>query len=306
MSMDLVFTQILVILLYIAVGFVAGKTGLVSPEQRKYLTGLCSNLILPFTILSGSSQTVAGEELLSLGAAVLLMLGVFVIVTLLSLLYHRMRGTPQAMRAVSTGLLTYPNCTFLGLPLCKALFGDVAVLYSAGAVVAFNVLFFTVQYALFTGKKFDPRNFLSPAVLSTLTLILMLITGLHFPAPAQAVVANIGSMITPLSLMIIGVMLSESSLAVIIREKGAYLISALRNLVIPVLALPLLALFPIAPEAKLCVLIYIACPCAALTSLYAIKCDMEPEFCAHSILLSTIFFAVTLPAIIALGQFVLG
>ena len=56
MSMKLVFAQIMVILLYVAVGFAAGKIGLINPEQRKYLSGLCSNLILPFTILSSSSQ----------------------------------------------------------------------------------------------------------------------------------------------------------------------------------------------------------------------------------------------------------
>ena len=51
MSMSLVFTQILVILLYVLVGFGAGKLKLITPEQRRYLSGLCSTLILPFTKL---------------------------------------------------------------------------------------------------------------------------------------------------------------------------------------------------------------------------------------------------------------
>lgn len=302
MSMALVFTQILVILLYIAVGFAAGKFGIISPEQRKFLTGLCSNLILPFTILSGASQSVEGEQLLSLGAAVVMMLGLFLLVTAATLLFHKVRATQSGIRAVSAGLLTYPNCTFLGLPLCKALFGDIAVLYSAGAVVAFNVLFFTVQYSLFTGKKFNPKNLLTPSMLSTLALILMLVAGIHFPDPVQTVISNTGAMITPLSLIIIGVMLSESNLAAIVKEKGAYVITLLRNLLIPFVAVLLLRIFPVEQEAKLCVLVYIACPCAALTSIYAIKCDMEPEFSAHSVLLSTLFFAVSLPLILTLGQ----
>ena len=306
MSMELVFTQILVILLYIALGFVAGKTGIISPDQRKYLTHLCSNLILPFTILSGSSQEVAREELLSLVSAIVLMLVIFGTVTVLSLVFHRLKGTGQGIRTVSTGLLTYPNCTFLGLPLCRALFGDIAVLYIAGAVISFNVLFFTVQYSLFTGKKFDPKNLLTPSVLSTAALILMLLTGLHFPDPVQTVISNTGAMITPLSLIIIGVMLSESRMSAIVKEKGAYVITLLRNLAIPLAAMLLLRVFPIESDARLCVLVYIACPCATLTSIYAIKCDMEPEFSAHSVLLSTLFFAVSLPVIISVGQLFLG
>ena len=58
-------------------------------------------------------------------------------------------------------------------------------------------------------------------------------------------------------------------------------------------------------SARLCVLVYLACPCATLTSIYAIKFDMEPEFCAHTVLLSTILFAATLPMIISIGQLVL-
>lgn len=306
MSMQLVFTQILIILLYIAVGLVAGKTGIINPEQRKYLTNLCSNLVLPFTILSGASQQVEREGLVSLLSAIVLMLVIFSLVTAVSLIFHKLRRTEPGIRAVSTSLLTYPNCTFLGLPLCRALFGDIAVLYNAGAVISFNVLFFTVQYSLFTGKKFDPKNLLTPSILATLALIVMLLTGLHFPAPVQTVISNIGAMITPLSLIIIGVMLSESRISTIVKEKGAYVITLLRNLAIPLAAMLLLRISPIEPGARLCVLVFIACPCATLTSIYAIRCDMKPEFSAHSVLLSTLFFAVSLPVIISVGQLFLG
>ena len=54
-------------------------------------------------------------------------------------------------------------------------------------------------------------------------------------------------------------------------------------------------------DARLCVLVYLACPCATLTSIYAIRYDKSPEFCAHTVLLSTLLFAATLPLIIGVG-----
>ena len=303
--MQLVFTQILVILLYVAVGFVAGRTKLILPEQRKYLSGLCSNLILPFTILSAAAQSVDGRDMAAMLAAMGFTLALYGCVTGASLVLHRARRAPRGIRAVTTSLLTYPNCTFLGLPLCRALFGDMALLYNASALVAFNVLFFTVQYSLFTGGRMNLKNLMTPAVLSTAAVIVMLATGLHFPDPVQTVVSGVGSMVTPLSLIIIGVMLSESRIAETLRQKRSYLIALLRNLGIPLAAMPLLKLLPMSADARLCVLVYLACPCATLTSIYAIKCDMEPEFAAHTVLLSTLLFAGTLPAIIALGQAIL-
>ena len=303
--MSQVLTQILVILLYVIVGFVAGKVKVINPEQRKYLTGLCSNLILPFTILSASSQQMDGETMTNFGLATAVMFGLLGGTLVLMLLYHRVRHTPAPLRAATTGLITFPNCTFLGLPLCQALFGDIAVLYNASAILAFNVYFFTVQYTLFTGKGFRLKNLATPPVISTAMLIVMLLLGLHFPTPVQTICSNIGAMISPLSLIIIGVMMSESDLMAMLKEKRAYVVTLLRNLVIPFAAILLLTLIPMDLTNRLCVLVFIATPCGTLTSIYAIRENMEPELCARTVLLSTVCFAGTLPVIILLGQLLL-
>ena len=305
MSMQLVFTQILIILLYVLVGFGAGRLGLISPSERRYLSNLCSGLILPFTILSASSQEVGGREMGGMLVALGFTLALYLCVTGLSVAVHRARKAPPEMVAAATGLLTYPNCTFLGLPLCRALFGDMAVLYNASALIAFNLLFFTVQHRLFTGGEVNLKNLLTPSMLATVALVGMLAAGLHFPAPVQTVFSGVGSIITPLSLIIIGVMLSESALTTVLRQRKSYVIAALRNLAIPLAGMLVLRFLPLEADARLCVLVYLACPCATLTSIYAIRYDKAPEFCAHTVILSTLLFAATLPIIIRVGQAVL-
>jgi predicted permease len=286
----------------VLVGFASGKLRLINPEQRRYLSGLCSTLILPFTILSASSQQLGGKEMTGMLVVLGFTLALYACVTALSVAFHRARRAPAAMLASATSLLTYPNCTFLGLPLCRALFGDMAVLYNASAMIAFNVLFFSVQYSLFTGERMNPKKLLTPSMVATLALLGLLAARLHFPAPVQAVVSGVGSMITPLSLIIIGVMLSESAIGTVLRQGRCYLIAVVRNLVIPLAGMLILRLLPLDPEVRLCVLVYLACPCATLTSIYAIRYDKAPEFCAHTVILSTILFAATLPVIISVGQ----
>ena len=302
MSMETVFSQIGVILMYVLIGFAAGKIGLINPDQRQYLNKLCASLILPFTVLSASSQTISGREMEQLLTAGLLMMGVLAATTAGSLAVCRLRRLPEPITAATTSLLTYPNLTFLGLPLCLALFGEMAILYNAAGMLVFNLLFFSVQCSLFTGEKFKIRNLMTPAMGATVVLILMLLTGLHFPAPIQTVVQSVGSMITPLSLIIIGVMLAESGVMSVLREKRAYPMVLLRNLLIPLAAMGLLMLLPMDSQAKLCVLVYLATPCATLTVIYSIRADMEARLCATTVLLSTILFAVSLPAIVAIGS----
>lgn len=304
-SMDIVLTQILVILLYVAIGFAAGKSGLISPENRKYLTRICTDLILPFTILSASSQSVSGSELAYLGLVTGLILLLFILTTFLSTVVQKAMHVPEDTRITTTALLTYPNCTFLGLPLCRALFGEIAVLYNAMFIVAFNTLFFTWQAGAFTGKRFSFRNLVTLPTVSTVILILMLALGWHLPAPMQTVFSNIGAMITPLSLIIIGVMMSENRLSAILKERRSFLVTLLRNLLIPLISILPLRLLDLDPASRLCLLVFMACPCGTLTTIYAIQNNKEPEYAARSVLMSTLFFALTLPAMIWLGNLLL-
>ena len=304
-SMDIVVDQILVILLYVVIGFAAGKTGLITAQQRKYLSRLCSDLILPFTVLSAASQSVSYREIASLGLLLLLVLGTFTLTTAVSLGVQKLCGTPYNTKVTTAALLTYPNCTFIGLPLCRALFGDMAILYNAVYLLAFNILFFTWQYTMFTRESFALKNLVNPPTAATLLLTVMLSLGLHFPAPVQTVIANTGAMISPLSLIIVGVMMSENKLTGILKEKRACLITLIRNLLIPFAFLPVLKLLPLESASRLCLLVYLACPCGTLTTIYAIRYDAEPELAAHSVLMSTMFFALTLPVIISIGTRVL-
>ena len=306
MSMTLVLQQILVIFCYVAVGVGAGKLGIIDPEQRKYLTKLCSGLILPFTILSAASMELGAEGFRSLGIALGVMFLVFGITLAGSLTLLRVFHAEDKFRAAICSLITFPNCTFLGLPLCQALFGEIAVLYNCAALIAFNVLFFTVQLPLFTGGKINLKAILTVPTVATFGLLAMLALGIHWPGPVQTVFSNVGGMITPLSLIIIGVMLSENDLMSIFREKAVYLVMALRNFLIPVLTMLVLMVVPMDVQDKLCVLVYLSCPCATLTTIYSIQTDTRPELCARSVLFSTISFAISLPVVIAAGQFLFG
>ena len=306
MSMTLVLQQILVIFCYVSVGLGAGKLGIIDPEQRKYLTKLCSGLILPFTILSAASMEVGAEGFRSLGVALIVMFLIMGGTMAGSLLVLRAVHAEDKFRAAISSLVSFPNGTFLGLPLCRALFGEIAVLYNCAAMIAFNVLFFTVQLPLFTGGKINLKAIFTAPAIATFGLLAMLALGLHWPAPVQTAVSSIGSMITPLSLIIVGVMLSENDLLAIFREKTVYLVMALRNFLIPAIAMLVLAAMPMGAEDKLCVLVYLSCPCATLTTIYSIQTDTHPGLCARSVLFSTISFAISLPVVIAAGQFLFG
>ena len=63
-----------------------------------------------------------------------------------------------------------------------------------------------------------------------------------------------------------------------------------------------LMLVPLDAVAKMCILVFLGCPCATLTIIYAIQSDSEPALCANAVLMSTLVFAMSLPLVVMLGQ----
>ena len=125
MSMQLVLQQILVIFCYVAVGVGAGKLGIIDPDQRKYLTKLCSGLILPFTILSAASMALGAESFRSLGIALGVMFLVFGLTLAGSLTLLRVFHAEDKFRAALTSLITFPQLHLSGpAPVSGAVRGN--------------------------------------------------------------------------------------------------------------------------------------------------------------------------------------
>lgn len=298
MSIIIAIQQVGIIFGYMLVGFIAGKLQIIRPQERLFLSKLITSITLPFTIIAATNVTMKRAVLVNLGLLTGTLFLTYVAVTGVCLVTLKMKGVSQKKQAAYTSLCVYPNSAFIGMPLCTALMGDIGTIYAAGAIAAFNVIFFTLQESLFSGKKFQLKNFVTPVNITTVLMIVMLIFGIHLPAPVQTVCSNIGGMTTPLALIIIGVMISESRLAEIIMEKRAYVLSLIRNIVVPLALLAVLKVLPLEYDVKLATLIFVACPVANLTAVYAMRFDTEAELCARTTLLSTLMFALTLPVIL--------
>ena len=134
MSMQIVFEQILIIFGYVIAGYVAGKKNLITKEQQRYLSKLVSSLILPFTVLSASSMEASGQDIVNVAIAVALLFSCMALTSAGCMLYAKIKQVPEKKRAAYTGLCTYPNCTFIGMPLCIALMGEWGTLYGAAGI----------------------------------------------------------------------------------------------------------------------------------------------------------------------------
>ena len=298
------FEQVGILFLLIFAGFIAVKTGAIKPEGRKVLSDLLVYLIMPCMILNSYFMELNAEMLsnlfLSFGLSTFLLLLAVVISILVTL--RRKDDNKKIIRFACT----FSNAGYMGIPLIQALYGTEGTFYASAFLTMFNVLLWTVGCVM-VNDKVKPKEIIK-SILSTPVLygvVLGIIIYLcRIPVPNFIVqpVAAIGNMNTPISMLIIGMIIAGSNMKFILLNKDIWFTIAIRMVLIPAISVALFYLFGFSGMTAKVVLIQAACPTAAITSVFAIRYGHNEDVAAGAVVLTTLFSIITLPLLAMLLQ----
>lgn len=194
-----------------------------------------------------------------------------------------------------------------GFPITLALFGEEGLALAVFLAIPFNLLIYTAGpwlVCLDRPSSGDAQPSSWRAILFTATnlatLLGILLYALRIPLPAviASPLGYLSDITTPLSMVVIGMNLVGQRVSAILRDRDVLSASLLRLLVLPVLTWALLELLPISNPLVVGVIVVImAMPCAAVTSILAESYGGNTEFPSKSVFLSSLFCLVTIPLI---------
>ncbi len=288
------------IFVFLALGFVLNKTKVIDQQAEKALSKILLTAVLPFMILNSSQHTYSNEAvngMIILAAAAIGYYAVSLFVLRLSLKKAKMSEDERRIMVTCT---VFANTGFVGFPLMEALFGNYGLLLAAVFNLCYNLFFYTYAVYLFSRKpKFRfVEIFKNPVSVASFLAIILFIIPWRMPALIGETFKLIGDMTVPMSMMVMGSMLAGVKIKKLITDKKAYIVSALRLVVLPALmmgAVMLLAQFvPMLPETKSVAVLMCALPCGSMNVIYSENHDVAPHFCARTVSLSMIFMLVTL------------
>ena len=292
------------LLLMLLAGVALMRFGVLKPGQEAVLNKVLLYAVVPCSLINGYQMECTPERLAALGIA----LGGSAAFFLSALLFSRLLRKPLRLDPVEEASLIYPNCGNLILPLATALLGREGTFYASGYMVIMNVFVWTHGRRMISGEKGDWKKALLNvnliAVFIGLALFLLRIT---LPDILLNAVSGMGSMMGPLAMVLLGMMLADSSLKGIFARPRAWLISILRLVALPLVPLLLLALSGVLRSGEvrgilLVPLLQGAAPCAATVSQFAQLYDKRPDWAGSINVLSTLLCVLTLPLMAALYQ----
>ena len=299
MNVSGVIHQLISLFLMMFAGYIVARAGIVTPEFRKRLSTFTLNSAAPCIILSSvlESESSSGAMLGAAGMGVVF----YLLMIAFAALIVRVLRIPTEQRNLDQMMLIFTNVGFMGIPVVQSIYGPDGVALLSMFILVFNLFFFSYGVLLISGGlKLNLRVLLNACIFSALLGLLFGVTGWRLPGPVENTLASIGSMNTPLAMMVIGASVAHSDIRKALTNMRMYRVCLLSMFLMPVLILMVVRFLPIDPMlAGICVLLAampIAGNCGMVSDIYTPD-DMTAS---HSVMVSTLMSGLSLPLICTL------
>ncbi len=298
--------SVLTLFLLMSVGFVFGKRGLLSENALSQMSGLLITAVIPAAMIDVFQVERSPETDGQLLVSFLALAGIYALYILLSVPLFPREGVQT--RGVLRSSAIYGNVGFMGLPLIQSVMGNGAAMVAAINLAAFNAITFTHGAAIIGGKgAFSAKKAaLNPGVIGFVIAIGLYLLNIRLPAPVGSAVGYLGSLNTPLAMVVIGGQMASSDLAAAFRDRRLYLASAIKLVGLPVLTALVLLPFRLDRVIYMTLVILAGCPTAGINSLFAQSMGRDAGLAARILTLSTLLCILTLPFAALLAQALVG
>lgn len=306
MDVLLIFRQMLVMMIFLVIGVIASRFGVMDEEFNRRFTNF--NLLIPQTGMILSSVLGADVELsvgrvLAIEGTAFVMYAVLVALGLLTPVLYRCK---PGDRGIYSFMTIFGNVGFLGIPVAKSVLGPDAALYAALLNIPFNLLAYTVGIAMLAGtggKKgahFDWKILVNLPFLVSLLSVVLLCFHVKLTGPVGTAAEMLGDMILPGSMLIIGASLGQQKLKDVFGDIKVYLFAPMRLIVVPIVLWAVMHLVVKDPVFLGTMTLQGAMPVAAFATMLSIRYGGNVQMASKTVFVTTVLSVVTIPLVVAI------
>lgn len=288
------FGPVLSVFLLVITGWLLCRLRVLKEGGIEALTNLVLFVAIP-CISVAKMQQEASPELIS-DLAIMFFLGLALMFACGVIGFLCFRRAPDAQRGVLIHLSMFSNCGFMGYPIVMALLGEAYLIYAVVFNAAFNLLTWTVGVLLINRKSGVNlgKALLTPALFGSVFGMVLFLTGWRLPSFLQETVETLGSLTTPLSMLVIGARMCGQSPRSFLNLR-LWGVSLLRLAIFPMLTFGVALLLGLNPATRNALTLIIGMPCAAVTAMHAEYYGGDRVLASGCVTLSTALSLVSIP-----------
>ena len=199
----------------------------------------------------------------------------------------------------------FANSGFIGVPIVQGVLGNGYVFYLSIGTSVLNFFIWTYGVWLVSGDRSQMalgRVAKNPNMVAIVLGLACFALSIHPPQLLDDVLVAVGNVNTGLVMIVLGCYLAQSDLRAIITSKKAYLVCAVRLVLIPAIAIAIMTLFPQVPvNVRLTMLIANGSPVASFAAILSEKFGGNYRFGVGLVTLSTLLSLAAMPAQLAVA-----
>ena len=272
-------------------------------ETNKHLVNILLAVAWPAAIFAAFPQEFdharLNEFLLGLGGGAVVLASMLI----LSKIIFNKKIFKTTMSYEGQFAFIFNNASFLGYPLVMATFGQKALLTYCGFILIFNLVLFSYGVYLFERKitkRLVKDVALNPCIIAVLLGTVFFVFSLKLPQFINTSIGHLGALMTPLSLVCIGYMLSRARFAKLFKRWKLFIVAVLQLLLGPTITYFVLLALGVPPEVRAVLVLLQALPTATSLGLFAEKYGGDAVESSELVAISTLMSVITLPLMILL------
>jgi predicted permease len=310
MDLTAFYTIILALFVMLIIGFVGRKTKIINDSMSKAMSTIVIKIAQPFMIVGAMINVEYSAERLKNGFLVLVLGIIFHAVIAVIAYFSTLKYKNLDERKICEFAMIFGNCGFVGFPLLESLFGQDGLFYGSFFLVSFNIFVWTWGIMIFARQREDIKINPKTMILNYGTVpcvigLLIFVTKLPIPDFVSSAVSYLGSLCTPLSVLIIGALLGTVSFKDMFNDAKIYVTSAMKLIVAPVV----IAFFTLLigfDEFIVFMAIVFAMPTASSTAIFAELYEVDKKKGAIVCGISSFLSMATMPLIMWCLQMILN
>ena len=289
------------------VGFILYKIKLLNDDLNAGISRIIVEVIVPFMIFANIISISGRDVVAKSDVYSVLIIGVIIYAVLipLSIFIVKLLRTPKHAAPVFQCMILFGNVGFLGLPIAESLYGAPGVFFMALLNIHFNLVCFTYGIWLITkdlekanrGSNSLLKSILNPGIISLLVALALFLLDIRIPDLVVSPLTFVGSITSPLSMIILGSSIAAQSLKTIFTQWRLYALTAIRMIIFPIIAFFLMKLIIGPGIVTSIVTFYLGTPAAVIISMFAMAYGGDKETATSGIAMMNIFCVITIPCL---------
>ena len=316
--------SIIPIVLLIALGYILKGRGMFNDTFSSNLSRLIMSVILPAGVFVSVLHHMQTSDLWDLRYGLLVVGLTYFVSYIVAFIMMKMLRVPPGRRGIFINMVVNDNCLFIGLPVQIALFGPEALPYFLLYYIGNTISVWMVGVFLIemdplpqnssatgesvrpSGHKFSWKKLLPPPLMGFIVALIFLYAQIPVPTILHNTLNYLGDMVTPLSLLYIGIVLHDAGLKSMALNKdslggifGRFVIAPLIMFGV-IITVRYIGGITLEPIAMITFIVQSAGPVIAVLPIVANESGADLPFATGLVMISTILFVFVIPLIMEL------